>query len=151
MQYAVPIYLSEHLLFTRNLGTVVWKPWPLVPPHPPLTTVTFYQWLSVITERCKEARVPEVLGKTDGTEGRTECLGGHRPQGLHPVTTVLGRHGVEKRGVAWTSQPGGTNPSRSSCLPVKGQGARTLPCHLVARHFCRKDTCLLLYLLGVPG
>lgn len=63
MQYAVPIYLSEHLLFTRNLGTVVWKPWPLVPPHPPLTTVTFYQWLSVITERCKEARVPEVLGK----------------------------------------------------------------------------------------
>lgn len=26
MQYAVPIYLSEHLLFTGNLGVVVWKP-----------------------------------------------------------------------------------------------------------------------------
>lgn len=51
IQYAVPIYLSEHLLFTGNLRIVVWKPWSLIPPHPPLTTMTFYQWLSLITER----------------------------------------------------------------------------------------------------
>lgn len=50
---------------------------------------------------------------------------------------MLRRDDVDEGGVAWTSQPGDTNTSRSPWLPVKGQGARTLPRRLVAKHFCR--------------
>lgn len=60
IQYAVPIYLSEHLSFTGYLGIVVWKPWSLIPPHPSLTTMTFYQWLSLITERDARKLVPQM-------------------------------------------------------------------------------------------
>lgn len=72
-------------------------------------------------------------------------LRGHLPRGLHPVAPVLSRH-VWKKGM-WASKPGDTNPFTSPWPPVKGQGTRTLPHHLVAKHPCRY---LLLQLLGVP-